>query len=284
VHPLAGVTAGLLVALSATHVDNSVAGLREELVTVLLLVTVGVLFVGQRRGGTVSWWRPAVAGTAAAAIVLTRADMVVLAGALLTLGALALRWPWRSWLAAVAVTGLLAGPMYVGYSFTHGDPFYPGTYGATVNRNLEFPERMGTPGFPSPEAYAANWAAGPMISPMRYFFGYHTPAQFVEYVVRGFGRIIHGILFRDQPLVLALFAAGMAALLVGRRWLVPGLVVISLVPFYAFLAGVPNPWVFPSRYAHHALPFAALAAAYGLWCLPLWLTTLAQRSRRWQTT
>jgi hypothetical protein len=269
------------VALSATHVDNSVAGLREEMVTVLLLLAVGAVFVGWRRGAVLPWWRPVAAGMAAGAVVLTRADMVVLAGALLTLGALALRWPWRSWLAAVVVMGILAGPMYVGYSFTHGDAFYPGTCGATVNRNLEFPERMGTPGFPSPEAYAANWAAGPTISPMQYFFGYHTPAQFVEYVVRGFGRIFYGILFRSQPLVLALFAAGMAALLVGRRWLVPGLVVISLVPFYAFLAGVPNPWVFPARYAHHALPFAALAAAYGLWFLPIWLSTRVQQTRRW---
>jgi hypothetical protein len=155
--------------------------------------------------------------------------------------------------------------MYVGYAFTHRDPFYPGTYGATVNRNLEFPERMGQPGFPSPEAYAANWAAGPTVSPLTYFFGYHTPRQFVSYSVRGMGRIFSDILFRDQRVVLVLFAVGLALLLVTRRWLVPLGLLLALVPFYAFLAGVPNPWVFAPRYAYHALPLAAIAVGYALW-------------------
>jgi hypothetical protein len=130
---------------------------------------------------------------------------------------------------------------------------------------------MGTPGFPSPEAYAANWAAGPPISPIQYFFGYHTLPQFVAYSARGFVRIFQDILFAGQPVVLWLFVAGTALLLVSRRWLVPFAVFISLAPFYAFLAGVPNPWVFAPRYAHHALPYAALAAAYALWFVPLGL-------------
>jgi hypothetical protein len=124
---------------------------------------------------------------------------------------------------------------------------------------------MGQPGFPSPEAYAANWAAGPTISPLTYFFGYHTPLQFVSYSVRGFGRIFSDILFKDQRAVLVLFAAGMALLLVTRRWLVPLGLLVALLPFYAFLAGVPNQWVFAPRYAHHALPLAALAVGYVFW-------------------
>src|SRR5262249_47854364 len=49
-HPLAGLTAGLLAATNGPLVVNSVLGLREELVSVLLLVLLGVLFVGARRG------------------------------------------------------------------------------------------------------------------------------------------------------------------------------------------------------------------------------------------
>jgi 4-amino-4-deoxy-L-arabinose transferase-like glycosyltransferase len=268
-HPLAGVTAGALLALNRPHIVNSVAGLREELVSALLLLLLSGLFVGARRGSPATWWRAAGVGAAAAAVVLVRADMVVLAGALLTGAALVLRWPWRRWFVAVGLMGLLAAPMYLGYAFTHGDPFYPGTYGATVNRNLEFPERMGTPGFPSPEEYAANWAAGPPVSPMQYFFGYHTLPQFVGYTVRGFIRIFPTVLFEQQPVVLWLFVAGMGLLLICRRWVVPFALVIALVPFYAFLAGVPNSWVFPGRYAHHALPYAEMGAAYALWFVPL---------------
>jgi hypothetical protein len=200
--------------------------------------------------------------------LLVRQDMLVIVGPCITLAALAMGWGWRRWVAALAVAGAVAGPMYVGYAFTQGDPFYPGTYGSTVNRNLEFPERMGTPGFPSAEEYAANWAAGPKISPTTYFFGYHSPPQFVAYMARGLVRIFREILFGQQPVVLLLFVAGCAALLVDRRWLVPFALAVSLLPFYAFMAGVPNPWVFPGRYAHHALPYAALAAAYALWFLP----------------
>jgi hypothetical protein len=273
VHPAAGALAGLIVALNRPHIVNSVSGLREELVTALLLLLIGVLFAGVCRGRAPSWWRLTAAGAIAGGVVLVRADMIVLAGGLITAAALYWRWRWRDWIAAGAIAAVLAGPMYVGYAFTHGDPFYPGTYGATVNRNLEFPERMGTPGFPSPEEYAANWAAGPKISAMTYFFGYHTVPQFVEYSIRGFIRIFPTILFEQQPVMLRLFLFGTGMMIVTRRWFALFMLVAMLAPFYAFLAGVPNPWVFPGRYAHHALPYAAMAAAYGIAFVPVWLVS-----------
>lgn len=310
VHPWAGITAGLLVATNGSVVVNSIHGLREELVSALLLLLLGALFAGAYRqpagsagatdGGAARdeggleggrrrqpWWRVGVAAVAASAVILTRADMVILGGGIVTLAALGQRWRPMRWIATVAVIGLLAGPMYVGYAFTHGDAFYPGTYGATVNRNLEFPERMGTPGFPTAEEYAANWAAGPKVSPLHYFFGLHSPGQFVAYSVHGFQRIFRDVLFPGQPFVLALFVLGMLALLAARRWFVPFAVVVSLVPFYAFLAGVPNPWVFAPRYAHHALPYAAMAAAYALWLIPRWIVlilTINRRRRSWRAT
>ncbi|HEU5317079.1 MAG TPA: hypothetical protein VFX49_13300 [Chloroflexota bacterium] len=261
-HPLVGVAAGLVYALNTAQIANSVAGLREELVTVLFVGLVAVaLAQGVRRAGRwPEWGRVAVAGVLGAGLVLVRADMLVLTGTVFTLAALLRRWRWREWTAACLLLGLLAGPMYLGYWWTRLDPFYPGTYGATVNRNLEFPERVGQPGYASPEAYAANWAAGPPISPMTYFFGLRPPSQFVQYTATGLVRIFPTILFRAQPVTLWLFLAGAALLLLLRRWLVPGTILLGLLPFYAFLAGVPNPWVFAPRYAHHVLPFAALAA------------------------
>ena len=274
-HPLVGVTGGLLFALNPAQVANSVGGLREELVSAYFLILVAALFVGARPR-RVSWQRLLIVGAASGGLVLVRADMLVLAGLVITLAALALRWHWRMWLVACVLMGGLASPMYLGFGFTRLDPFHPGTYGSTVNRNLEFPERMGTPGFPTAEEYAANWAAGPSISPFKYFFGYHTIPQFIEYSIRGFIRVFPTILFRDQPIVLWLCVAGAALLLLRRRWLIPFAIFIGLAPFYAFMAGVPNPWVFAPRYAHHVLPYAVLAAAFGVWCLPLWI---AQRAR-----
>jgi hypothetical protein len=294
-HPIAGVLGGLFYAFNPAQIANSVAGLREELVGLAFLALVAAFVVPARphswsfswpfRGRArqpVGWTRVLVVGAAGAALVLVRADMLPLAATTITLGALALRWPWRAWLTGSAIVALLAGPMYLGFWFTRLDPFYPGTYGATVNRNLEFPDRMGTPGFPTPEDYAANWAAGPPTTPFKYFFGYHSPTQFIDYTARGFLRIFPTILFRDQTHVLWLCVAGAVLLLATRRWHLPAIVVISLVPFYAFLAGVPNPWVFAPRYAHHALPYAVLAAGYAVaWPLvALWRLTLSARSAR----
>jgi hypothetical protein len=273
-----GLASGTLYALNRAQIMNSVAGLREDLVAVTLLLLFGGIFVGIRRHATPSRLRLVGIGSAGAALVLNRGDMLVLAALVVTCGAVAMGWHWRHWLAAIVVLAVLSGPMYVGYAFTHGDAFYPGTYGATVNRNLEFPERMGTPGFPSPEEYAGDWAAGPRISPMKYFFGYHTVSQVIDYSIRGFIRIFPTALFTGerpllgQPWGVWAVAAGSALLLITRKWLAPFAIVIGLAPFYAFLAGVPNPLVFAPRYALHVLPYAEIAVAYALCIVPLFVT------------
>jgi hypothetical protein len=289
-NPLIGVGAGLIVAASVPHIGNNVHGLREELVTVAILSAVFVLTSPRPRivptleidqwrrlgwperwpiaGVTLPRWRVATASLACAGIILTRADMIVTVAILLGTLAIAYRWGWRTSLPMGSTIVVLVAPMYLGYWFTHGDPFWPGTYGATVNRNLEFPDRMGTPGFPSAAEYAANWAAGPLISPFTYFFGYHSGAQFISYSVAGVERIFREILFPDQPIILTSFWVGLGLTIVTRQWLAPWGIAIGLFPFYAFMAGVPSAWVFPGRYAHQVLPFAAMAVSYA-WVAPL---------------
>ncbi len=289
INPLAGVAAGIIVAASVPHIGNSVHGLREELVTFAILGAILVLTARRSvkapsimpgdslrvpwawrwpiNGVALPEWRVVVASLACTGIILTRADMIVTVALILSTLAIGYRWGWRTWLPIGTVIVVFAAPMYVGYWFTHGDPFWPGTYGATVNRNLEFPARMGTPGFPTAAEYAANWAAGPLISPFTYFFGYHSPGQFLSYSVTGFERIFREILFPDQPLLLVSFWIGLALTIVTRQWLVPWGIAVGLLPFYAFMAGVPSAWVFPGRYAHQVLPFAAMAVAYA-WMAP----------------
>jgi hypothetical protein len=162
---------------------------------------------------------------------------------------------------------ILIVPMYAGFAYAAGDPFLPSTFGATVNRNLEFPERHGTPGFPTEEAFARDWAAGPTIGPSTYLFGYHTVPQLVEYSARGMLVIFRDIFYRHQPWLLAGFLVGGGLMLLNGQWLVPLLLLVLLAPPYAFLAGAPND-LFPARYAHHALPWAELVLAYGVAELP----------------
>ncbi len=291
INPLVGVGAGVLVAVNVPHISNAIHGLREELVTCFILVLVLVMSsgrvwrplasdfrvwfrvpIGDRwpvAGRTLEWWRIVLAGVAGAGVILVRADMVVLVAMVGGTFTAMFRWGWRTWVPIAALALGFAAPMYVGYWATQGDPFWPGTYGASVNRNLEFPERMGTPGFPSAAEYAANWAAGPVISPITYFFGYHTPMQFLEYSVTGFERIFREILFADQPALLVLFWVGLGLSVVSGRWIIPWGIAMTLLPFYAFMAGVPNPWVFPGRYAHQALPFATLAVAWAVCGVPI---------------
>jgi hypothetical protein len=202
-------------------------------------------------------------------VALVRGDMVVLSVQLIGAAFLSLRWPLRRALVPGLVMVALVAPMYAGYAVTYGDPFYPGTYGATVNRNLEFQDRLGTPGFPTREQYALNWASPPYISATTYFFGYHTPLEFATYSARGFVRIFPEFLYRDQPLRLVVFLVGAGLLLLGRRWLLPFAIVVALVPFYSFLAGAPGPMFVP-RYAYHVLPFTELAAGFALCTALLW--------------
>ena len=291
INPFVGVVGGLLVAVNVPHVSNAIHGLREELVTCFILGLVLVtssghlwrplagdfrewfrVSIGDRwplAGRRLEWWRLVLAGLAGAGVILVRADMVVLVAMVGGTFTAMFRWGWRTWVPIAALALGFAAPMYVGYWATQGDPFWPGTYGASVNRNLEFPERMGTPGFPSAAEYAANWAAGPLISPITYFFGYHTPMQFLQYSIAGFERIFREILFADQPVLLVLFWVGLGFSVVSGRWIIPWGIAMTLLPFYAFMAGVPNPWVFPGRYAHQALPFAALAVAWAVCGLPI---------------
>ncbi|HEV2121568.1 MAG TPA: hypothetical protein VGW38_02185, partial [Chloroflexota bacterium] len=178
------------------------------------------------------------------------------------LAALVQRWPWRRWLLSVGVLLLLAVPMYLGFALTHGDPFLPSTHGATVNRNLEFPERHGTPGFPTREEYEQSWEAGPRISAAKYFLGYHTLPQIIWYSVRGAVVIFRDMLYRDDTWSLLIFVAGLVLLLRRRQWLIPLLLCAVMAPPYSFLAGAPNN-LFVERYSLHALPLAEIVFAYG---------------------
>ncbi len=277
---LTGLLAGLLLAVNPAHITNSVLGLREELGTLLFLAVIALLC---HRAPGAQWSWPVLAGIAAAAIVLTRSEVQLHLLVMLAVGGRwVAQWSWRgivvSWIVMIA----LVIPMYGGFYYRTGNPFFPANYGATVNRNLEFRERVGKdPGFPTEEEYQRDgWAAGPMITPMEYFFGYHSVPEFAVISLRGYEHIFTRVLLAHDQRLLWLFVLGIGLLLASRRWIIPLVILWVLAPPYSFLAGTGAAQIFPGRYAHHALPYVNAAIAWSLVGPGSWLVLRAWRRLR----
>ena len=274
---LTALLAGLLLAVNPAHITNSVLGLREELGTLLFLAVVALLC---RRAPDAQWSWPVLAGIAAAAIVLTRSEVQLHLLVMLAVGGWwVAQWSWRGIIVSWIVMIALVVPMYGGFYYRTGNPLFPANYGATVNRNLEFQERIGKdPGFPTEEEYQRDgWAAGPMITPMEYFFGYHSVPEFAVTSLRGYEHIFMRVLLAHDQRLLWLFVLGIGLLLASRRWIIPLVILWVLAPPYSFLAGVAAGHLFPGRYAHHALPYVTAAIAWSLVGPGSWLAL-----RAWQ--
>lgn len=277
---LTGLLAGLLLAINPVHITNSVLGLREELSTLLFLAVIATLC--HRASGARLLW-PLLAGVAAAAMVLTRSEVQFHLLVMLAVGGRwVAQWSWRGILVSWIVMIALVIPMYGGFYYRTGDPFFPANYGATVNRNLEFQERIGKdPGFPTTEEYKrGGWAAGPTITPLEYFFGYHSVPEFAIISLRGYEYIFTQVLLAHDRRLLWLFLLGIGLLLATRRWIIPLIIVWALSPPYSFLAGTGAAYIFPGRYAHHALPYVNTAIAWSLIAPGSWLVCQAWRRLR----
>ncbi len=274
---LTGLLAGLLLAINPVHIINSVLGLREELSTLLFLAVIAMLC---HRAPGAQWSWPLLAGVAAAAMVLTRSEVQFHLLVMLAVGGWwVARWSWRGIVVSWIVVIVLVIPMYGGFYYRTGDPFFPANYGATVNRNLEFRERIGKdPSFPTEEEYQRHgWAAGPTISPMKYFFGYHSVPEFALISLRGYEYIFTHVLLAHDQRLLWLFVLGIGQLLAKRRWIIPLVILWMLAPPYSFLAGTGAAYIFPGRYAHHALPYVNAAIAWSIVAPGSWLAR-----RAWQ--
>src|SRR2546425_1568319 len=159
-----GALAAWIMALSPAWIDESVRGLRLECMSVMLAAILslwvwargwlGAILLGVATGLTALVQSPALG------IVLP----VVWAGWLLNL----LSERWRAfrvhpcqWTAPQLVLAsmlavLLYAPHLHGLYKVHGDPSWPSHGYARLNANLEFPDRLGTPGFPTPEEFPRN--------------------------------------------------------------------------------------------------------------------------------
>jgi|GEM_PF-6605070 len=86
---------------------------------------------------------------------------------------------------AMSLSLALFIPHLYGLQKRHGDWRWPSYGYARWNANVEFPERLGTPGFPTQEEFNKSPYAGPRISYGEYLFGLHTPFQLVKYQILG---------------------------------------------------------------------------------------------------
>jgi len=189
------VVAGMLmVSLNPSLIEESCRALRSEMMTIGFITFLMVsLPIENRR------FHPVIAGTMVALWALLRGPALGIAfglwGVLWLMTVISRRYNVRPWipkgynllnvLLAVFISLSLFVPHLYGFHKRYGDWKWPSYGYARWNANMEFQDRLGTPGFPTREEFEKNPYAGPRISYSQYIFGMHTPGQIVRYQLMG---------------------------------------------------------------------------------------------------
>ncbi|SRR5579884_2920051 len=188
-----GGLAAWVIALSPAWIDESVRGLRLESLT-LMLIAILSLWLWAR-----GWIGAFLLGLATGVMALIQSPFLSVILPLVWLGWLANLWRRRQRLVVLApgywqarylvLASFLAILLYVPHLYglykVHGDPAWPSYRYARWNANVEFPERLGTTGFPSAEEFQRNSYAGPPITYAQYLFGLHSIPQLLFGQIKG---------------------------------------------------------------------------------------------------
>jgi hypothetical protein len=188
-----GALASWIIAVSPAWIDEAVRGLRLESLSLLLLAVLSV-WVWAR-----GWYGALVLGMLIGFMALVQLPAFAIVLPLLWLGWLLNLWRERIGLASFSprqwhwshlglaslVAVLMFCPHIYGIYKVHGDPSWSSYGYARWLANEEFPERMGTEGFPSVEAFALSPYAGPQITYAQYLLGLHTIPTLVAGQVKG---------------------------------------------------------------------------------------------------
>lgn len=235
--PVVGLIAAGAYALTPFLCELSVSGLREELLTLLLLAFVCLsIYAGPR-----PWVRSIGAGILLGALALLRVNNLFLGVLLMALPAW--RDKWRPAEIALALV-LLVLPSVPHLAFNAalggGDPLYSSSVHTRYYLNLL---HLGEVGYPASRAeWTTDPYAGPVVSNLRLLTDGGVIAGIVR-VLKGFVKVFftdfpHGELFRGNELVMALGLIGAWAL--GRRreaWWIVAAFVLFLCPV-AVIAGI----------------------------------------------
>ena len=192
-NPLLGSAAALIVALHPVWVEESVRGLRLESMSLLTLAALSVWLWMQ------GWFGAILLGVVTGVMTLLQTPALSIVLPLVWLcwlvncwqasrGAPLLmpsqwRWPQLSLASFLAVTLFL--PHLYGLYKVHGDPSWPSYGYARWNANFEFPERLGTPGFPSAGEFEQSRYAGPRLTYREYLFGLHSLPTLIRGQMKG---------------------------------------------------------------------------------------------------
>lgn len=188
-----GALGAWVVALSPEWVDLAARGLRDEAATLLLLGFLSIWLWTRGATGMVG------IGVMGGLVGLVRSPLL---GVVLPFvwGQWIVNWVrrrlkctplfpdhWNGLQLAVA-SGLvivLYLPYLQGVARVHGDSSWPSARQARWNANVEFPERLGTMGWPSREEFAKDPFGGPPISYREYLFELHSVSTIIWRQVRG---------------------------------------------------------------------------------------------------
>jgi hypothetical protein len=300
---LLGVVAAWIVAVHPVWIEESVRGLRLEVLSLLFLFSIGVWI--KARG----WFSAFVLGCAIGGLGLIQTPLltVMLSSCWLAwaVAALANRTTklrfhhWRSpqLVLVTIISMVLFLPHLYGLYTVYGDPTQPSKGYARWNANVEFPERIGTPGFPTAEEFSKNPYAGPPLSYGEYFFGLHSIPTLIKGQIKGwlessiymstsFAPQIKELIFlfhasgfktvvkhlRFQTLLILIISLGLTGLGWVYLWTVPQLFWVPFLSLWgtwyaAYLYSVRL--VEPFRHTGHVYPlllFCLLWGAFRVWC------------------
>lgn len=265
---LFGIAASWIVAVSPAWIDESVRGLRLETMSLLLLGALSTWIWANR------WIGSLLLGMLTGFMALLQSTAMSVVLPLIWLGWLINRyraarsqprlspaqWSWFHLIAATVVAIALYMPHLYGLYVVHGDPSWPSYGYARWNANIEFPQRLGTSGFPSREEFEKNTYAGPRISYAEYLFGLHTIPQLIYGQLRGW---IESIVYmsvsptpRLKSLIFLQQASGFSAVL--RHVTTPTVIIFALLLFLTAIGWI-DLW---RQDAYWWVPFLSL---WGIW-------------------
>ena len=263
-----GVAASWIITVNPAWIDESVRGLRLESISLLLLTVLSVWI------WTKGWLGALLMGVLSGCMALVQSTAIGIVLPLIGFGWLInvyrdwrrqprlspTQWKWFHLAAASMVASLLYVPHLYGIYVVHGDLSWPSYGYARWNANIEFPQRIGTAGFPSREEFQQDTYAGPRITYAEYLFGLHTIPQLLYGQLKGWVESIVYMSVSSTPrlksLVFLQQASGISAVL---RHLT-GSTVIVFVFFLLFtMIGWVDLW---HRAAYWWVPFLSL---WGIW-------------------
>ncbi len=220
-----GALAGIVMAINPEWINLSTHGIRDE-ATALLLTAMLSVWLWAR-----GWFGAMALGTIMGLLFLTRQPLISMAlslvwgiwlvnqwrnrigGALLTPS----HWPWTKLLLATSIALTIFLPHLLAIVRIHGDASWAAGVQARLNANVEFPERLGSSGWPSSDEFIRDPYSGPSISFSQYLFGLHSLSELLIGQVKGWIESTGYMAGSSSPglarLVMLYQASGMPAVL-----------------------------------------------------------------------